>query len=187
MQLTLACYRTHVTISLAGRRIDAPGAEPPRFPLQAVPLVSARLEALFQRLRPVAFVCSAACGADLVALDAAGGLGIRRRVVLPFSVEEFRERSVTDRPGDWGPTYDRIVASVSRAGDLVVLGLSPEDNGAYEEANRVILRETLALPEPHSAVIVWEGSSRGASDATAHFQAEAGRLGFQLHEILTTG
>jgi hypothetical protein len=34
-------------------------------------------------------------------LDEAVKLGLRRRIVLPFPVREFRAKSVTNRPGGW--------------------------------------------------------------------------------------
>jgi hypothetical protein len=71
----------------------------PRFPLEAVPTVRRRLADLLAKERAVALVCSAACGADLVALEEAERLGLRRRIVLPFPPERFRKTSVTDRPG----------------------------------------------------------------------------------------
>src|SRR5689334_9119389 len=111
----------HAVIALAGRRIDAPGAEPPRFPLGNVPLVRRRLAALLSAEHAAVLVCSAACGADLIALQEAERLGLRRRIVLPFPPERFRKTSVTDRPGDWGPVFDRLVAAAEAAGDLVIL------------------------------------------------------------------
>ena len=88
-------------IALAGRRIDAADTNPPRFPLEAVPTVRRRLADLLAKERAVALVCSAACGADLMALEEAERLGLRRRIVLPFPPERFRKTSVIDRPGDW--------------------------------------------------------------------------------------
>lgn len=117
------------TIALAGRRIDAPDAETPRFPLANVPLVRDRLRAFFVERGAGTLVCSAACGADLVALEAAKSLGMRCRIVLPFDPARFRQTSVTDRPGDWGPTYDRLVETARREGDLVVLEGAGEGGG----------------------------------------------------------
>src|SRR4051812_3874212 len=108
-------------LALAGRRIDARNTKEPRFPHDAIPTVRRRLTDLFVKERAVALVCSAACGSDLIALEEAERLGIRRRIVLPFPPERFRETSVTDRPGNWGPVFDRIVAVAAEAGDLVVL------------------------------------------------------------------
>jgi hypothetical protein len=54
-------------VALAGRRIDAQDADPPRFPLEAVSTVRQRLADLLVQERTVALVCSAACGSDLIA------------------------------------------------------------------------------------------------------------------------
>src|SRR3954454_21697157 len=96
-------------VALAGRRMDAPGTEPPRFPLENVPVVRQRLAAMLAKESAVALGFSAACGANLIALEEAERLALRRRIVLPFSPERFRETSVVDRPGDWGPVFDRLI------------------------------------------------------------------------------
>ncbi len=62
---------TAAVIALAGRRIDAADAAMPRFPLENIPLVRKRLADLLVQERAVALVCSAACGADLIALEEA--------------------------------------------------------------------------------------------------------------------
>ena len=107
--------------ALAGRRIDAPDAKEARFPLANVARVRERIAAVLRQHQVAALVASAACGADLIALDEAARLGARRRIVLPFPVDKFREKSVTDRPGDWGALYDRLVRDAAQAGDLIVL------------------------------------------------------------------
>src|SRR5215475_9263435 len=85
-------------VALAGRRIDAEGSESIRFPMKNVELVKERLRTLFISLKPQVLVCSAACGADLVALQVAGELKIRRSIVLPFAQAAFKSSSVVDRP-----------------------------------------------------------------------------------------
>jgi hypothetical protein len=185
-------------VALAGRRIDAPGA-PTRFPLASVPLVRERLEELFIAEGASTLVCSAACGADLLALEVAGALGLRRRAVLPFSRERFRETSVTDRPGDWGPLYDEVLDAVEAAGDLVVLE-SQEDDEAYAAASLAILDEAMELsrgdqadenaapsqPPGLLALIVWEGKSRGSGDLTEAFLVAARARSLRVEQILTS-
>jgi hypothetical protein len=177
-----------VVLALAGRRIDAEGADTPRFPLSQVEAVRQRLHQLLAGERIGVLVCSAACGADLVALEEAGKLGIRRRVVLPFPRERFRETSVVDRPGDWGEVYDRVIADVDAKGDLVVLEMTAGDEGyAHQAANEIIIREADAIAgsgEP-TAVIVWEGSPRSESDATDAFRALAKQAGFSQRVVPT--
>src|ERR1700674_843044 len=109
-----------MVFAIAGRRIDAPDSDTPRFPLRNVGLVSKRVRALLEARKPTALVSSAACGADLIALEQASELGIKYRVILPFDPDRFRITSVVDRPGDWGPVYDRLINKITSSEDLIV-------------------------------------------------------------------
>ncbi len=175
-------------LALAGRRIDPEGSDPARFPLSQVEAVRQRLNSLIVEERIGAIVCSAACGADLVALEEAGKLGIRRRVVLPFAKKRFRETSVVDRPGDWGEIYDRVIASVEARGDLVELPpTAGDEDEAYWAANETIIREAERIPGAgqRMAIIVWEGSPCSKSDATDAFRRLAEEAGFSERVVLT--
>jgi hypothetical protein len=177
-----------VIIATAGRRVDAENADKKRFPMENAEMVRQRCRAFLEETGARTLVSSAACGTDLIALPEAGELGLRRRVVLPFSRERFRETSVTDRPGDWGPIYDRVLDEVSAAGDLVVLQNVPEKE-AYAAANAAILDEALAIANAEhdrvEAVLIWDGESRGEGDMTESFGAEAKRRGLMVREIRT--
>lgn len=184
-------------IALAGRRIDAHDATIPRFPLENAAVVRERIHAFFVDHKATALVCSAACGADLIALDAAGELGIQRRIVLPFEQNRFRETSVIDRPGEWGALFDRIIKEVEEAGDIVILGDEGEDEAIFTIANRTILDEALILARQAShdkgkqsansvlAVLVWDGQSRGEGDLTVDFAEQARARGLAVIEIAT--
>jgi hypothetical protein len=176
-------------VALAGRRIDAKGA-PERFPLQNRAEVGNRVRHALEDAGAQIIISSAACGADLLALAGAGELGIRRRVILPFDTATFRRQSVVDRPGDWGPLFDRIVSEIERAGDLILLGLSASEQSAYEETNRAILSEGEALSarinaRARVAVIVWDGKPRGPDDLTHQFREEAVARGWETREVST--
>lgn len=184
-------------ISLVGRRIDAHDATIPRFPLENMAIVRERIRAFFVGNKITALVCSAACGADLLALDVTGELGIRRRIVLPFEQNRFRATSVVDRPGEWGALFDRIIRDVQAEGNLVILNENGEDDAIFATTNRVILDEalTLAHQTPHDkaepsanpvlAVLVWDRQSRGEGDLTAHFADEARARRLPIIEIPT--
>jgi hypothetical protein len=175
-------------IAVAGRRIDGADATQRRFPLQNVRIVKTRVRAVLEIHGATTVACSAACGADLVALAEAGALGLRRRVILPFDRSRFRQSSVTDRPGEWGNLYDQILDEVEAAGDLVIIpGTSEEE--AYSVANRRILYEAISLShqfrEPVTALLVWDGTSRGNDDLTAEFGIEARNRGLPIVEVRT--
>lgn len=186
-------------IALAGRRIDAPDAEKSRFPLANAPLVRRKIEGLFRTRTPAGIVCSAACGADLIALEVASQLNIPSRIVLPFDPEEFRITSVIDRPGDWGNIYDTLIAAHPH---IIIVGDNVADEEVYLKTNQQILdqaekfdnsmpqgapkgRTTETVAHAVLAVVVWDGNSRGNSDVTQHFAMSARERGFEVVEIRT--
>ena len=178
-----------MVVALSGRRIDAPGTEPPVFPLAASDWVRTELRALFQARHAKTLVCSAACGADLIALEEAGALGMRRRIILPFALGTFRETSVVDRPGYWGPLFDQVIAEVHACADLVDLGIASEPDSSYRKAGEAILEEAAFLAargaEEVLAVLVWNQVSRGEGDVTHAFGKAARDRGWCVLEVRT--
>lgn len=184
-------------VALAGRRIDALDTAVSRFPLVRSATIRERILTRLRERGATALVSSAACGADLLALDVAGELGIRRSVVLPFTRERFRTLSVIDRPGEWGSLFDQIIDEVEAAGDLLLLHETQEDTAALVRTNQAILNQAQTLAgaivsanESASspgvlAVIVWDGQSRGEDDLTAAFANEARSRNIPVAEILT--
>jgi hypothetical protein len=154
-----------------------------------VTAVQERLHRLLVEQQAQAVVCSAACGADLLALEAAGVLGIRRRIVLPYARDSFRATSVVDRPGDWGERFDRILDAVEAMGDLVVLGYTEGEEAAYLATNRAILEQAAILAaqaqQAVGAAVVWDGAGRGADDVTAAFLQEARQRGLTVWPVST--
>lgn len=183
-------------VALAGRRIDAPDADEVRFPLENADAVRARLREVFRRCDAVALVCSAACGADLLALEVAGGLHLRRVVVLPFNAASFRRVSVIDRPGGeeiWGRAFDRIMASLPDDDLIVLRGGAEQDaaqqSAAFDAANPRILSVAQSLGDllcaQLVAVVVWDGVRRGLDDVTAQFADDARERRVTLEELST--
>jgi hypothetical protein len=176
-----------MVVALAGRRIDAADAIERRFPAKHVTVVRSRLRELLIDIGARALVTSAACGADLIALEVAGELKLRRRVILPFEASRFRDTSVTDRPGRWGEAFDRVIEEAGAAGDVVIVGSSSA--AAYEAANHAVFDEagTLGaqLGSSAAAVVVWNGQSRGPDDFTAQFRDQAERRGLRVYEVST--
>ncbi len=168
----------------AGRRVDAPDAETPRFPPSNVDQVRQRIQQVFAREKPVAFVSSAACGADLLALDAAGIRHVPRYVLLPSPPEQFRKSSVIDRPGDWGALYDEALKSSK----VEVLKLSDGQEG-YLQTNLKLLDRAEALAREHNtsttALVIWNEQSRGPDDVTAHFLEQAKLRKIPVLEVST--
>lgn len=161
-------------VAVVGRPIDEHDASAQRFPLTAVGEVRARLDRYMARVRPSAVVCSAASGADLLALDVAEARRVRSRVVLPYGRARYRQIVVTNRPGTWGPLFDRILGTLPSE-DVIVLavgnGDAAENAGAAAEAvNATILDHATML----AAAVT--PAARGAS-GTATDHATSGAPG----------
>ena len=181
-------------VALGGRRIDAEPTSTARFPFDQVDRVGMEIADRLRRTRAVALVCSAACGADLIALETAHQMGLPTRIVLPFSATRFRETSVVDRPHPefWGSMFDRATSAARAHGDLIELDAVEADD-AYSMANGVIIREARKLagvknPERSLrliALVVWEGASRGPDDNTNKFVQLAQESGFRIEQVLT--
>jgi hypothetical protein len=177
-------------IALAGRRVDALDPKSVRFPStpENLETVRKRIFELLQAKHASVLVSSAACGADLLALSAAGALGVRRIIVLPFEREKFRQTSVTDRPGEWGSLYDSTLDDVQKTGDLRILDLKSEEE-SYAGTNHVIVDEAISLGQklrvPVNAVLVWDGKSRGKGDLTEEFGRYARSRKVAVIDVMT--
>jgi hypothetical protein len=176
-----------VIIALAGRRVDLTGPGDSHFPSVNVSIVAQRIRNMLIGTGSKVLVCSAACGADILALEAAAALGIRRYVVLPFNRDRFRETSVVDRGSDWGNRFDAVVGG----GDIEVLELDSngDDIGSYSAASAKILDIATQLAAPTRqrviAAVVWNGFSRGTDDLTDGFQRDAQARKLELITVPT--
>jgi hypothetical protein len=177
-------------VAFAGRRIDAPKTDPKRFPADNTGKVKQQIHDFLKENTATALVSAASCGADILALEAAGELGLRRRIILPYDKKSFRSSSVADRNSDWGERFDRIVAEVESHGDLVEYFYDKDQEDAYYAANHDILDEAeevaLASKQELTALVVWDGESQGEADVTGHFLDEAKRRDLSVTEIMTT-
>jgi tetratricopeptide (TPR) repeat protein len=166
--------------TLAGRLLDNQSGDGSPESLGDLRL---RLCRCFVEEKVEALVCSAARGADLLALDVAGAMGIRRRIVLPFDVEKFKKTSVDKPATPWSELYQQITGDAIRRNDLVVINAAPAT--AYADTNTRILDEAggLANGGRPLAIVVWDGQPRGDQDNTAGFKQSAESRGFVVREI----
>lgn len=173
---------------LAGRRIDAVDADTPCFPLYRADAVGKAIAKVLAERNIARLICAAACGADILALEACEAQAIPATVLLPFSATVFRAVSVIDRPGDWGPRFDHVISRARAQSDLIELGYADTDQHAFDKANREIVAHASALrANQHFAILVWNGVARGEEDATADMADRARAAGFQVVEVSTMG
>jgi hypothetical protein len=178
-----------MTVALAGRRIDAPDATQVRFPPQNREMVKQRIHSLFEKEKAETLVCSAANGADLLALEIACDLRMGKYIILPYAPEMFRRTSVIDRPGEWGVCFDRVLSNLTSEDRVISLGYTHDSHEVYIETNHVILEQAQSIAKERKvrlvAALVWNGESRGQQDATWKFEEAAKAAGIPVRQIST--
>jgi hypothetical protein len=177
-------------IALAGRRVDADDAEQARFPKTNIEIVSQRIEQMLKELKCEYLFCSGACGVDLLALSAAGKLGIERRMILPFHSRQFRSTSVVDCPGKWGSIFDQIYNELDSKGSIISLDLDPDNDSTYPKTNEAIIAAAIEYSREHTkqsvnALVAWNGYSYGEEDMTNLFRQQATNQGLKVYEVMT--
>jgi len=176
-----------VVFAIAGRRIDAIDTLRPAFPLEEVEKVKTQLLHLLTEHRAQAIVTSAACGADLIAIQVAEELDLHCHIVLPFDAAVFRNVSVTDRPGNWGDLFDLAIARAKADGALTILDL-PFSDPAFAATSQIILEEAIRLGEtyacPTAVILIWDRKFR-PNDYTQLLGTLATERGIQVFEVLT--
>ena len=100
-------------VMYTGHMIDRAGRPDPRFPPALEVTVTAAVRQRLQSLRPMAVYGSAACGSDIICLEAMRDLGGETHIVLPFPAAEFHRASVDFAPGAWGERFERALAAAS--------------------------------------------------------------------------
>jgi hypothetical protein len=154
-----------------GHMIDHEERPSPRFPAQAEAAVAGAIRQRLAEIWPVAVYGSAACGADILCLEAALDLGVEMHVTLPFPPAEFREFSV-DFPatGDWGKRFDRLM----EAADSLTITSENRASGSastFRYANIVMtglcrLRADL-LGTSAIGLALWDGRAGDGDGGTA--------------------
>jgi hypothetical protein len=172
---------------LAGRRLDQTGSKPQRFPLDNLEHVKQLLRKTFLKLGIGKLICSAACGADLLAIEVALRLQIETHIILPFEKDMFKQQSVTDRPGDWGAFFDRLMNTSDKNVSVRILGLESDSFEAYIKTNNEIIAyaRDMANKRHITSIVVWDGDKWGEDDITYQFIAASQQAGFYTVEVPT--
>ncbi len=126
------------------------------------------IRALLKRLStdhgPLAVASSAASGADTLFLEEAERCELPLFLVLPFSVERFREDF---EPNDWA----RVPAQLERALHVDVVGETESVTEAYMESGIRVVDQADVL------IALWNGKPAGGEGGTADVVSYARRLG----------
>lgn len=177
-------------VIFSGHMMDRVDRPRPRFPETLEATVSKAIRDWLSACNGLIGFSSAACGADLLFLEAVNSLGGETHVVLPCHQDEFVTDSVDiGATGEWRRRFDAQLAC-SRV--VYASSSRPLDGGlGYDYANHIIhgLGQLRAkeLETGLAALTVWDGQPGdgrgGTSSAVRHWQ----RHGIPVHQVRLDG
>jgi class 3 adenylate cyclase len=174
-------------VLFSGHMIDRPDRPEPRFPPQLEgPVAKAIRDWLAAENRLIGFA-SAACGGDLLFLEALQALGGESHIVLPYEPEEFVADSV-ELPGvaGWRSRFDRQMAE---ARVVYASSSRPLHGGVgYDFANQLVqglgLLRARELETELEALAVWDGRPGDGKGGTAGAVGQWLRHGIPVHRVV---
>src|SRR5438552_346617 len=99
----------------AGHMIDRPDRATPRFPSEVESAVAKEIQRKIDMLKPGFGFASAACGSDILFLEAMLDAGAEVSVVLPYNEEDFVRDSVDFIPNSkWRARFERVLTRSAR-------------------------------------------------------------------------
>lgn len=164
--------------AFTGHMLDAPGRSPARFPAALERAVAHELSARIEASDIGFAYCSAACGGDLLFIEALLARGAEVHLVLPFEREDFITTSVAFAGPEWVVRFDRVLACVASVGYGVRERYLGDDSlFAYAGAlilGAAVLHARALETEPLLLALVDESSQRrsgGSVDLLSEWRA----------------
>lgn len=96
-------------VVFAGHMLDHPDRPKPRFPAELEGLVRQKIDEALDRLDARIGFCSAACGSDLLFIEAMQDRDAEVNIVLPFHAEDFIQTSVAHAGSQWVRRFRRAI------------------------------------------------------------------------------
>jgi class 3 adenylate cyclase len=167
----LAALRQPGIVVFTGHLLDAPGRETPRFPEALEAEVGAQIASRLEAMDAGIGFSSAACGADLLFVEAMLARGAEVHVTLPFDRGDFIATSVAHAGPGWVRRFDAALAAATS----VTYGVKERylgDDALFSHAGKLmlgaaVLRARQLETEPVMLAVVdprSEGRAGGAAD-----------------------
>jgi class 3 adenylate cyclase len=160
-------------VIFSGHMIDTPDRSRPRFPPNLVQAVANEIRERLLRNNAQIGVCSAACGSDLIFIEAMLERGAEIHVVLPWRREEFLRTSVTISGNPYW--QEKFVQLLDRATSVTYLSQqsAPSGNLGYVYCNDCMNGMALYRAETIGSKVmpmaVWDGKKGDGLGGTSSF------------------
>ncbi len=173
-------------VACSGHLIDTPGKSR-RFPQEAEQIVRAKIEEKLDFMGATCGYSSAACGTDIIFLEAMAERGGETHVFLPFSKEEFIHTSVVRGGGDWVARFEKVLDDATSVHYVTNEGYYGDD-GLFSFCNDVMLgfaaMRSRGLDEVPNLLLFWDGKE-GLEGGTGEV-AQSWRDTFQEPTIINS-
>jgi class 3 adenylate cyclase len=165
------CLRIPRVVLFAGHMVDRPDRTAPRFPPSLERAVQEAIRERLEKLDAGVGYASAACGSDLLFLEAILERGGEAHVVLPYDREQFREDSVeVISSADWGARYRSVLERATRvvpASEQRLEGSSLSCEYANLLLHGLASIHAAQLETELTPLTVWDGLPGDGPDGTA--------------------
>jgi hypothetical protein len=165
-------FRVPDVIIFSGHMVDAPGRNVPRFPGKFADAVSEQIRRTLESLDARIGISSAACGSDLLFIDAMLAREADIQVVLPWRKEEFKQTSVLAGGQEWAQRFDRALEDATSVTYLSQQG-APSGNLGYvycnDCMNGMALFRSEKLGSDVRPMAVWDGRRGDGLGGTSSF------------------
>jgi tetratricopeptide (TPR) repeat protein len=177
----------------SGHMIDRPDRPEPRFPPAMEPEARQRIEKALDKLNAdandIAIVPGAACGGDIIFIEACLERQMKVEVYLPSAEADFIRESVRLAGDDWVARFYKIRTHPNVTFQLQFdrVGPLPEGDNPYERNNRWALYSALIYGiDKVRLIALWDGKGGDGPGGTGHMVQEVRRLGGLAEHLNTT-
>src|ERR1700758_555388 len=159
-------------VIFSGHMVDAPGRNVPRFPAKFADAVAEQIRQTLESVDARIGISSAACGSDLLFIDAMLAREADIQVVLPWRREEFKQTSVLAGGQEWEQRFDRALEDATSVTYLSQQG-APSGNLGYvycnDCMNGMALFRSEKLGSDVRPMAVWGGRRGDGLGGTSSF------------------
>lgn len=150
-------------VVFTGHMIDAPDNKESRFPPEMEIPVKQAISDAIERIGADFGYCSAACGADILFIEAMLSRGAEIHVILPFKKEDFITTSVAFAGNEWCHRFNDVIERVEHFHYATEEGYLNDDSlfeyCASLMSGMSILRANLLETEPVLLAVIKSGSN----------------------------
>ena len=177
----------------AGHMIDSSSRPQPRFPADMESEARQKIDKVLDKLKAdsndLAITPGAACGGDILFIEACLQRQMKVEIFLPFEESVFIQNSVYFAGDQWVERFYNIQKHPNVTIHLQPdrLGSVPSGDNPYERNNRWALYSTLMYGiERVRLTVLWDGKGGDAPGGTGHMVEEVRQLGGVVEHLDTT-